>query len=140
MTSELSALRARVAELEAIVKAPETKPFVRAPHRPLNPLNVGALPANALNEMVRAVPSSVVADLVNDFRRGPSRPSSLTAQQNRAVPEQNPRGSGWVAEIPIGPPAGVELCDRLIDTQDILDRVELEQQLGNARSFKGGPE
>ena len=39
------------------------------------------------------------------------------------------RGSGWVEPQGLGPPPGVELCDRLVDAQDQHDRAELAERL-----------
>jgi hypothetical protein len=33
-------------------------------------------------------------------------------------------GTGWAHEIPLGPPPGVAVCDRLMDARDAGDKAE----------------
>jgi len=79
-------------------------------------------------EASRAVPDSLVRDLVNDFRRGPSLPSSMA--QKGPAPEVK-RGTGWQADVPLRQPPGVDLIDRMVKGQDQLDQLERIQQLKN---------
>jgi len=50
--------------------------------------------------------------------------------RERVRPEATQRRSGWQNEVPIGPPPGVHLCDRMLDQQDRMDRAELRKRLG----------
>jgi len=79
-------------------------------------------------EMARAVPDSVMRDIVNDFRRGPPERSSIAAEG-----ESKPRLGAVAVERPLGPPPGVNLCDRLMDLQDRIDRAGRERMLARAR-------
>ena len=47
-----------------------------------------------------------------------------------STPEVNSpqRPSGWAKFDAIGPPPGVDICDRLMDTQDAKDRLERERE------------
>jgi hypothetical protein len=57
----------------------------------------------------RAVPTSLVQDLVNDFRSGPAKLASM------AEPPK-PRGSGWVDARPFPDRSGeFELVDRIVE-------------------------
>jgi hypothetical protein len=41
--------------------------------------------------------------------------------------------NGWVMPAPIQPPAGVALCDKLMDHADAQDRVELAERLAKQK-------
>jgi hypothetical protein len=53
-------------------------------------------------------------------------------------PQPTQRGTGWRDEIPLGPPPGIEHCDRMLDAQDAKDRAELiERELKLAKDRRG---
>jgi hypothetical protein len=73
-------------------------------------------------EMARAVPTSVIQDIVADNRR---------AQELKPLSEevaQKPRG-GWVDPAPLAPPPGIQYVDRIAAHFERLDRAELARKL-----------
>jgi hypothetical protein len=89
-----------------------------------DPTALMQMPANAVDAMVAAVPDSLMRDIVRDFWKGVSQPSSLIPQQPVA------RGSGWVTPAPLRPPPGVELIDRMMATDDRRWRAERAKEFG----------
>ena len=77
-------------------------------------------------EMVRAVDTDVIREIVRDQRRAPIVPSSIAGQSTAQSPG---RSSGWSNPQPLSPPPGVALADKLMDAQDEIDRRELERWL-----------
>ena len=77
-----------------------------------------------------AAPTSVVKAIANDFRRGPSAPSSLAG--SKGVNEMDyPRASGGTA--PIEQPPGLRWIDRQLDEADRQERIaRLQMELDNA--------
>jgi len=51
----------------------------------------GGLPASAVSAMVEAVPDKLMADIVNDLRKGPGEPGWIKPERSEPVI----RGSGW---------------------------------------------
>jgi hypothetical protein len=79
----------------------------------------------------RAVPTSLVRDLVSDARR------PVTGGMRRSVAEEPPSRSGWRTPAPLKTPH-VAACDRLVDAQDAQDRLErLAQMRAQLRQLKG---
>jgi|SRR6516164_1940621 hypothetical protein len=78
-------------------------------------------------EMVENVGSDVVADVVRDFRRGLSPPSSIAG--GPTVQHKKQGGSGWSEPLPLSNPPGVQLADRLMDQQDQIDRIRRKRML-----------
>ena len=83
-----------------------------------------SLTPNVVREMAAAVPTSLVRDIVNDSRRGVTPPSSLASDPDKK-PEEPTRGTGHYDPAPLRPPPGVEICDRLMDVQDLRDKAAL---------------
>jgi hypothetical protein len=133
MTAELEALKKRVEELEAAKKPPE--PFVPEPWQPIDYTANFGTPANAVLDLINAVPDSLVRALVSDARR----PNPVTGFKPQPTQQQQQRGSGWVDERPIEPPPGIEHCDRLMDVQDALDRAEVVGRIANAAAALSRP-
>jgi hypothetical protein len=74
-------------------------------------------------DMIRAVPNSLIRDIVNDSRRGPTPPSSLAS----SVQSEKPRApSGGTA--PLQPPPGLNYVDALCDEADRRARAVAIQQ------------
>src|SRR6516165_6296736 len=73
--------------------------------------------------MMEAVPDRLMAEIVNDSRRGVTPPSSLASSDQK--PAERGRGSGFSEPAPLRPPPGVEICDRLMDVQDLRDKAAL---------------
>jgi hypothetical protein len=81
--------------------------------------------------MLEATPDRLMADIVNDQRRGVTPPSSMAAAPNaRAEPR---KGTGWVDSAPLKPPPGVDILDRMMDAQDAKDRSELVARMQAAQ-------
>jgi hypothetical protein len=72
--------------------------------------------------MMKAAPTSLVQDIVNDFRGGATQPSSIMPQRDRAGPAVP--GSGWQKERPLRAPEGVDLIDRMCATADAVERIQ----------------
>jgi hypothetical protein len=83
-------------------------------------------------EMSRAIPTSVVRDLVNDAR--------AFAQQNKLSRGREPTPQlGPIDPTPLGPPVGLNIIDRLCEAQAKRDAdEELARRLDLARRLKGG--
>jgi hypothetical protein len=129
----------RIAKLEEAAKPPKpSEPFVM----PRIDYTEGmTMPRNAMEAMVDAS-RSYMADLRADARKpNPIQASSSPITSSPSTQSQpQKRGTGWRDEAPLGPPSGVEHCDRLVDAQDIKDRAELierELKLAKARMGKG---
>jgi hypothetical protein len=137
---ELTALKARLAALEAAAKpAPTARDFEREAaewrdqmHK-LAEARMGsvAVAPEVLRDYARACPTSDVQDLVRHGRvQSPSQAG--TSGQVTAV-----RGSltpGWAREIPLSPPPGQRYINQQMDAQDAKDRAE---RIAQAQAMKG---
>jgi hypothetical protein len=84
-----------------------------------------------------AAPSSNVTVVgsgrVQDFDVGPKyRPYVPPKEDDNATTER----SGWRDQIPLRPPEGVDLCDRLVDAQDAIDRAERLRKLAETAAIR----
>ena len=79
-------------------------------------------------EMMEAVDDATIRDIVADSRRGWGSPPPTSHAQPRAAvssSERSPTATAISEAIgSLKPPPGVELCDRLVDVQDAMDRRE----------------
>ena len=122
----------RIAKLEEAAKPP--KPVEWTWQKPDYTANA-RMPDSVLREMLAAVPESVMRELRSDagkpnpITQASSSPLSTTPS---AQPQPQRRGSGWREEAPLGPPPGIDHCDRMMDEQDKIDRVELALRLAKA--------
>ena len=82
---------------------------------------MGASPVQ--QAMLNAVPDRLMADIVNDQRRGVSPPSSLATTPGDPPRPARP-GTGWADPAPLGPPPGTRYVDALCDAADAKDRAE----------------
>jgi hypothetical protein len=122
LETELAALRARVAELEARANPPAPPKFEAGERGPTTTelaLSRASLSREAMRAMVDAVPDAEVRGILRDGR----------ATQNLAplASDTRPRlasGTGWANEVPLGPQPGISLIDRQLDVQDAKDRAE----------------
>jgi len=72
--------------------------------------------------MMKAAPTSLVQDIVNDFRGGVTQSSSIMPPPtDRAAPK---KGSGWYDAKPLTAPEGVDLIDRMCRTADAVERIQ----------------
>jgi hypothetical protein len=110
--------------LAALEKAQEPKePFKsKHPHVPFDPTAKMGLPPSAVREMVKAVPDRMVRDIV----RTASRPVQLPSVPGESCGKP---GSNFTEPMSLTVP-GVDLCDRLVDSQDAVDRRELQRRTG----------
>jgi hypothetical protein len=90
------------------------------------------MPASAMRDLVNAVPESVMRGLRADAQK----PNPVTGYANPQPTHQVQRSSGWRDEVPISPPAGVALAERLMDEQDKIDKAELALRLMKAGMLK----
>jgi hypothetical protein len=78
--------------------------------------------------MARAVPDDVMRGIVRDQRRGVAQRSGLAAESD--APRQSVPRVAVGVEIPLTPPPGVALVDRIAEAFAALDRVERARRLG----------
>jgi hypothetical protein len=128
MTDELSELKARVAELEAKAKPPAPAPSTPQSFQRYDPTENFRMPASALREMVNAVPDQMMRDIAMRDGRAPTGPSAAgvipSSQPLSNVRTGGSGTSGWAREIPLSPPPGVNILDRIMDHEDAKDRHE----------------
>jgi hypothetical protein len=111
---ELTELHAKIAKLEATIAELRGGGSGRPP---VDTFGVTydrgirfGMPVSAVLEMARAVPDRLMADIVNDFRSGPSVPKALADE-----PKPEKRGTGWIEATPLGPAPNSELVDRIVE-------------------------
>jgi hypothetical protein len=127
--AEIDQLKKRIVELEVKLADGPRQPQVREPHKPFDPTARATMPRSVLRDLVTAVPDRLMADLRSDALK----PNPVTQSVAQLSPDrggaQIVRGTGYRDAVPLGPPAGVDLCDRLVDAQDRQDRADLERRL-----------
>src|SRR5262249_62175413 len=107
--------------------------FMPMPRYQFDPTEGMSMPASAMREMMKAVPDALMQAIREDARK----PNAVTGGANPQPTNQVQRGSGWAKPIPLEPPPGIALCDRLMDAQDAQDRIELARKIAQARLSKG---
>ena len=115
--SELDDLKKQVADLKQRIDPPPRQSFTLPRFDPTEGMS---MPANALAAMMKAVPDSLMSDLRGDARKPNPITGGATAPQSQPVQ----RGSGWATPIPVEPPPGVAILDKIMDSQDRLDAAE----------------
>jgi hypothetical protein len=123
--NEVDDLKKQVAELRDQLNPPPRQPST---HPRFDPTEGMSMPLNAIAAMVAAIPESVIRGIVADSFKG----NPITGSSNPQPTSQVQRGSGWAKPIPIESPPGIEHCDRMMDQQDRIDRVELALRLAKA--------
>jgi hypothetical protein len=133
MTKEFDELKAqnaklteRIAKLEEAAKPPE--PFVPFSMPRFDPTEGASMHPSTMKEFAASMPDQ----LMRDLRADALKPDPITSSANRQPQSQVQRGSGWAKPIPVEPPPGVALADRLMDHQDRIDKAELAQRLVQA--------
>jgi hypothetical protein len=137
MTTELEALKKRVEELENALKPPE--PFVPGPRFQFDPTDGMSMPKSAMKAMIEAIPASVMREIAGDARRpNPVTEASSSPLTTTPAPQAQPvqRGSGWRDAVPLTTPPGIDHVDRLVDTQDRIDKAELALKLAKTELGK----
>jgi hypothetical protein len=143
--SELEKLKAqnaelsdRIAKLEAAAKPPKPVEWV---HQPPDYTAGMSMSRSAMQAMIDAVPESVMRGIREDARKPnplAASQSPITSTSSSQPTSQVQRGTGYRDAVPLGPPPGIEHCDRLVDAQDKIDRAELiERELKLAKMGKG---
>lgn len=122
MSDDLDALKKEVKALRDRLDPPPQQPN-RAPYDHTQGM---AMPPSAMRAMAGAIPDNLMGALRADSRL----PNPVTQGPN-PQPQPHRRGSGWAPERPLETPH-IAHVDRLVDAQDIRDRVELAQRLAQA--------
>jgi hypothetical protein len=129
---------ARIAELQKQIdelKAHHNRPppqFTPEPYQPRDWTAGATMDRETKRDLAKAFPDSLVRDLRSDaFKPNPvtgATPAQLTPDRPGGV--QITRGTGYRDAVPLGPPPGISLLDKLVDAQDALDRADRERRLG----------
>jgi hypothetical protein len=136
LKAEIAALKKRQTELEAkIAEGKPAEPVKREPYRPIDYTAGATMDNETKRELAKAFPP----DLVRDLRADARRPNPVTEAGSAQLTPDRPgrveiRGTGWAEPNPLRQPAGVDICDRIMDAADRQDRADLERRL--ARSVK----
>ena len=107
-------LEARIAELEAKVNPEPKAPFVAPPYQQRDLTEAASsVTMPWMKEMAQALPTSVVRDIVNDFRGGPAQlqPLSEFLNKGRPVADPSPAVGGTVPR------------DNKVPGQDLMDAI-----------------
>jgi hypothetical protein len=79
--------------------------------------------------MIRAVPDSLVRDIVKDGRAGPAVRSSLASRPGQSSEPERPASGGTT---PIGPPPGIAALDAVAESFAAADRAKaIREKLEN---------
>jgi hypothetical protein len=103
-------------------------------------------PFEWVKDLRRVVDDKLMADIVNDFRRGPAPPGGTTATvrvvgAGRVVDGSDVvagGGTGWVDAPKVNDwtPPGLREMDRMMDAADLQDRLARVKELGEAEALK----
>ena len=123
---ELSALKRRMAELEAKVTPPP--PFTPPPYQRFDPTANISMPRSTMLQMANAAPDDVMRGIVRDNRAPTGHAGVIPDRRTSAHPGRRSLGTGWRDATPLSNPPGVAQADRLMDEADKRDRHELIQR------------
>src|SRR6516225_10196285 len=112
-----------LAKLEERVAAMEPGPFRREWE--------GIVAIERNRQRIRAIERATKVTLPPDNRGWTGKPAPSSAPAPPAEPSQQ-RPTGWQKFDAIGPPPGVDICDRMMDAQDFRDRMEREREYKQA--------
>jgi hypothetical protein len=76
-----------------------------------------SMPPSAVRAMVDVVGDGLAAQIAGDALK--------KSELKPPIAEERPKGTGWVEASPLRSPSGVDICDRLMDVQDLRDKAEL---------------
>jgi hypothetical protein len=83
-----------------------------------------------LSATLEAVDAKTMRGIVADNRgSGIPAPSSLASTPNAPRQEPRPGARGWVDPLPLRPPPGIDILDRLMDVEAAKDKAALRKQL-----------
>jgi hypothetical protein len=137
LAEAIDALRAETAELKAQLAkvggaAKPPAPIKSEPYQPIDYTSRASMDRETMKDLASAIPPDLARDLRGDLARG----SPVTASVAQLTPDRPgvevQRGSGWSAPNPLRQPEGVAICDRLVDRQDELDKLDLARRLAQA--------
>jgi hypothetical protein len=77
--------------------------------------------------MMKAVPDSLIADIVADNRRGISNSASMIPDRDRKPVVE--KGTGWVDPRPLGPPPGIATIDAMVEADTARQRHEAQVKI-----------
>jgi hypothetical protein len=104
----------------------------------------GELPESAVKAMTDVVDDRLMAQIVQDLKSAgntvpgwmpPPKPDLEAVLKPEEPKDETPswqrseKPRGWVDPPSLSNPPGVEICDRLMDVQDALDKRNLERRL-----------
>jgi hypothetical protein len=136
LKAENAKLEDRIAKLEKAAEPP--KPFVREPMPTIDYTAGMSMPREAIQAMIDAIPSSVMAGIVADaLKPNPMTVSGGVTKPTTTEPPKVIGNKGWIDERPLSPPPGIAIMDRMMDAQDKVDRAELALRLAKAELGKG---
>jgi hypothetical protein len=126
----IAELEAKLAALEAKVDPPAKPPFVPKPYQPPDYTeNATKVVMPWMLEMARAVPTSLIRDIVRDG--GP-------AQLRPLVPPSADPPPAVATTVPLGPPPGIAAIDAIAKGFEDRERAEaIANQMDIARKLKG---
>jgi hypothetical protein len=146
---ELTALKARVAQLEAQTKPLTGEAMERAAREWADRMhqlaesrmaNASAFSREDLAAFERATPTSMVQEIALRDNRAPTGPSGegvIPSSQSLSNVRTGGSGrSGWAYEAPLAPPPGVNILDRIMDHEDAKDRAELVERHARAQAMQ----
>src|SRR6516162_8441298 len=111
---KLAALQKKIAAQEEEIARLRGEPHKSVSEQPWQPIDHTAkmsMPPSAVWEMVKAVPDSVMRDIVGDARRA-------SQAATRTPPQNVERGSGWLNEVKFPDRSRqFELMDRIVESQ-----------------------
>jgi hypothetical protein len=85
----------------------------------------GCMPQSAIDDLVKAVPTKLVREVVNDLRSGRSEPGWLPASPPKGPEEKR----GPPKALPLEGRRDIRWIDQMVDVQDAIDKRELEKRL-----------
>jgi predicted XRE-type DNA-binding protein len=132
--TDLEELKARIAKLEK-ASAPSAPTFKREPYAPIDYTAGATMDRETKRDLARAIPDDLARDLRADLARGnPINQSVAQLTPDRGRAQVEIRGSGWANPNPLTTPAGLDICDRLVDMQDKIDKADLQRRLARSGS------
>jgi hypothetical protein len=119
---KIAMLEARIEELERKANPPAPLKFEAGPRGPTT-TEIGLRNAKMGREATEKMAIPGVRDIFRDARVTQNlAPLSDAAARPRAAQENR---SGWANEVPLSPPPGISLIDRMVEVQTARDTAEL---------------
>jgi hypothetical protein len=128
--SELDDLKKEIADLKQRIDPPPRPPSTWQPHDYTQGMSMAR---STMLEMMKVTPEG----LMKELRADALKPNPVTGSAPQPQSQPVRRGSGWAKPIPVEPPPGVAILDKIMDEQDRLDRAELVLKFAKAELGKG---